>query len=383
MRRFPLNTGRPFGGDLSEEGEGPPLLRHLIRDAVEALGGKTTNVAVRDWILSNYPDTKPSSIPAEITTYTVNHPSRTHYYAGNKPRVAAGKYDFLYRPGRGELELYDPQVHGVWEIVQTSDGRLGVRRYIEDDPTDGMAVDPSTVLLPKPRGQSSHTVAKQTSAPKPHPSPAPEGLREAILSCSQLFEQHPRYGPAEGAIRKLIKAFPSLTDFGDVLLKVTVINQLSSTNIYDVANISQHISRIPGLSRMIEEGNPEAVDMIRRGHGITHKSGKELDVYSFATKFCAWHNLEAFPIYDSLVCDILTEFNRAYSFSPQFPRAALRDYGRFVEICSTFRRWVGLPDTSPRTVDAGLWLITNWKNNPERWSDDFGEKVRAAVSGIL
>jgi hypothetical protein len=31
----------------------------MIREAVEALGGSTANVAVRDWILERYPGTNP------------------------------------------------------------------------------------------------------------------------------------------------------------------------------------------------------------------------------------------------------------------------------------------------------------------------------------
>ncbi len=32
-----------------------PFVRQMIRQAVEALGGKTTNVKVRDWVLRQYP----------------------------------------------------------------------------------------------------------------------------------------------------------------------------------------------------------------------------------------------------------------------------------------------------------------------------------------
>jgi hypothetical protein len=34
--------------------------------------------------------------------------------------------DFLYRIGRGELELYDPAKHGQWSIVEFADGRLSI-----------------------------------------------------------------------------------------------------------------------------------------------------------------------------------------------------------------------------------------------------------------
>ncbi|MFN8007523.1 MAG: hypothetical protein U0V70_10965 [Terriglobia bacterium] len=34
----------------------------MVKEAVEALGGKTTNVAVRDWIQKKYPGTNPTTI---------------------------------------------------------------------------------------------------------------------------------------------------------------------------------------------------------------------------------------------------------------------------------------------------------------------------------
>jgi RecB family endonuclease NucS len=99
----------------------------MIRDAVKALGGATSNVAVRDWILEHYPGTNPATIQAQTVVCTVNHSSRIHYPENQKPRSAVSQYDFLYRPERGKLEIYDPSHHGAWEIARTEDGALIVR----------------------------------------------------------------------------------------------------------------------------------------------------------------------------------------------------------------------------------------------------------------
>lgn len=111
---------------MNEE-DRPPLWQ-VVKQAVEALGGKTTNVAVRDWILSKYPGTNANSVSCHIILCTVNHPSRIHYLSNKEPRIADGKYDFLFRPERGHVELYDPEVHGVWEIFEGDDGRPSVRQ---------------------------------------------------------------------------------------------------------------------------------------------------------------------------------------------------------------------------------------------------------------
>jgi RecB family endonuclease NucS len=106
-----------------------PPVREMVRQAVEALGGDTTNVAVRDWILSNYPGTNKTTISCNIIMATVNHTSRIHYPENHKPRIANDdRYDFLFRPERGRVVRYDPAVHGLWRIVQTEDGSLTVAR---------------------------------------------------------------------------------------------------------------------------------------------------------------------------------------------------------------------------------------------------------------
>ncbi|NQT82050.1 DUF91 domain-containing protein [bacterium] len=103
----------------------PPVWK-MIREAVEALGGKTANVAVRHWVLQRYPGTNPATIQCQIVSCTVNHPSRIHYPQNKKPRMSNTHYDFLFRTDRGHLELYNASKHGQWEIFQREDGRPGV-----------------------------------------------------------------------------------------------------------------------------------------------------------------------------------------------------------------------------------------------------------------
>ncbi len=110
----------------------PPVWR-MVKEAVETLGGKTTNVAVRDWILNRYPGTNTTTISCQIIVCTVNHASRIHYSDNQKPRKATGPHDFLFRPTSGELELYDPSRHGLWEIARLDDGEISVRRDGEPD----------------------------------------------------------------------------------------------------------------------------------------------------------------------------------------------------------------------------------------------------------
>lgn len=107
--------------------ERPPVWK-MVREAIDALGSPTTNAAIKDWILQKYPGTNVTTIRCHITICTVNHNSRIHYPENKKPRVANAQYDFLFRSGRGEIELYSPEKHGVWKIEELEDGSLKVLR---------------------------------------------------------------------------------------------------------------------------------------------------------------------------------------------------------------------------------------------------------------
>ncbi len=117
-----------------------PYVWQMIKEAVEALGSPTTNVAVRDWILRKYPGTNLSTIQCQIIVCTVNHASRVHYPENKKPRAANTQYDFLFRPERGKLEWYDPVKQGPWRIVETDSGLMKVAAGTpgdEDEPAIG------------------------------------------------------------------------------------------------------------------------------------------------------------------------------------------------------------------------------------------------------
>ena len=104
-----------------------PFVWQMIKEAVEVHGNKSTNVAVRDWILEHYPGTNVNTILNQIIVCTVNHESRVHYKENNRPRRSNDVFDFLFRPAPGKIEMYDPRIHGLWEISQDEKGVLFVR----------------------------------------------------------------------------------------------------------------------------------------------------------------------------------------------------------------------------------------------------------------
>ena len=101
-----------------------PYVWQMIKEAVENLGGHASYSQIKEYIKSKYGDVNESTINAQIIVCTVNQPSRIHYPENKKSRVATdSRYDFLFTTGRGQVELYNPAKHGIWEIRENEYGR--------------------------------------------------------------------------------------------------------------------------------------------------------------------------------------------------------------------------------------------------------------------
>lgn len=124
-------------GDLAG---GKPTVWEMVNQAIEALGGSTTNAAVRRWIWERWPGTNRSTIDCQMIAGCVNHPSRVHHRAIDaRPRAANNPVvDRFFRPEKGRIEFYDPTKRGKWGIYETAEGKLSVREGNEW----GKGVDP-------------------------------------------------------------------------------------------------------------------------------------------------------------------------------------------------------------------------------------------------
>lgn len=112
-----------------------PFVWQMVREAVEKLDGKTSYAEIKKYILETYGDVNESTINCQIIVCTVNHTSRIHYPENKKPKISNTKYDFLFTTGRGQVELYNPEEHGIWEIKRNEYGKLVVSQSgIEEIP---------------------------------------------------------------------------------------------------------------------------------------------------------------------------------------------------------------------------------------------------------
>ncbi|PDM38888.1 DUF91 domain-containing protein [Parageobacillus toebii] len=107
----------------------------MIKEAVEnSPNEKVTYTEIKNYIKNKYGNVNENTINAQIIVCTVNQPSRVHYPENQKPRIANSKYDFLFTVGRGQVVLYNPNEHGVWEIRKNEYGKLIVaQKGLEED----------------------------------------------------------------------------------------------------------------------------------------------------------------------------------------------------------------------------------------------------------
>lgn len=138
----------------------------------------------------------------------------------------------------------------------------------------------------------------------------------------------------------------------DILIKVSLINYVDSTNIYDVNTVANHILKLD-IDTKLTSGDLGLVKDIAL---ITMKTGKQINFYSFATKYCAHHSVDIYPIFDSYVSKILCHFNKEYKFA-NFKEADLKDYRFFNEALNSFTSFFKLNEFSKKDIDHYIWLL--------------------------
>jgi len=159
----------------------------------------------------------------------------------------------------------------------------------------------------------------------------------------------------EEALNELFNQYQGNGSLPQVLLKVVSLNRLYSTQILAVMDVARHIHQnAKEIDFGLPTGSPLVVETIGKVTiGIT---GKERYNYSFATKYCSWHNPTAYPIWDSRVDKYLWRLQKQDNFAPFFKtNADMWDYPKFVEVMTAFRKVYGLESFTFKETDKFLW----------------------------
>lgn len=120
------------------------------------------------------------------------------------------------------------------------------------------------------------------------------------------------YGKEGLIIHDVLNAFPLHNDLNTIAMKIAVIDVTNSTHLsqyksrlslYDLAKV---ILEIPNFDDRLVKGDPELVNIIARNIGA-------VNMFSFASKYCTYHNVEVYgrddySIFDGIVKNTLPHY---------------------------------------------------------------------------
>ena len=192
---------------------------------------------------------------------------------------------------------------------------------------------------------------------KQHAVEIPSPSESEVSAYLKSWENLKGYTEQEDALNLLFnKTFPNNTNLSEIMIKCSTLNDFYGTNIYGVFPVAKHIHTL-NIDYRIASGDEQLVNDIALGHGITSKkSGREIQLYSFATKYCSHHNPVDFPIYDSYVEKLLLYYRDRDCYY-DFTSTDLRDYHVFKSAILAFRATYSLERFSLKQIDQYLWQL--------------------------
>lgn len=204
------------------------------------------------------------------------------------------------------------------------------------------------------------------------PQPTPARVRQQ----AEAFQDEDNTGLPARALERLFRLYPANTDKAEVLLKVAALNALYSTNIFDMVGLARHITE-RNIDDLLAAGDPGAVARI--SPAPLGKDKVLRSVLSFATKYCSFHNPEAYPILDTYVEQVLLAYRTRDAFA-EFRAEDLRDFPKFKRIIGAFRSHYGLTALPLRAVDRYLWVLGRALVGQTGTSGDSPARVKEADS---
>lgn len=135
---------------------------------------------------------------------------------------------------------------------------------------------------------------------------------ENIEEQHRLVEESANYGKEGLIIREVLNAYPKHDDLNTITMKIAVIDVTNSTHLsqyksqlslYDLAKV---VLDIPAFDVRLAAGDPELVNIIAKNVGA-------INMFSFASKYCTYHNVEVYhrddySIFDGIVKESLPNY---------------------------------------------------------------------------
>jgi hypothetical protein len=133
----------------------------------------------------------------------------------------------------------------------------------------------------------------------------------------RLVQASDGYGKENLIIHDVLNTYPKNDDLNTIAIKIALIDVTNSTHLsqyksqislYDLANV---ILNIKDFDRRLSNGDSELVNIIARNTGA-------INLFSFASKYCTYHNVEIYgrddySIFDGIVRKTLPHYVKGLS----------------------------------------------------------------------
>ena len=169
------------------------------------------------------------------------------------------------------------------------------------------------------------------------------------------------YRIQENILKQIWRKYPNNKNLKEIEVKVKTLNLYYSTNVLATNKVAKSIYSIKNLDKRLKMGDLSVVQEIAH---LSLEDGKERDFYSFATKYCSFHNPRKYPIYDFYVQDLLYKYQKQENFYlGKITRSSITNYLKYSEyknIIDCFISYFGL-HCSYKELDMYLWTMGRTK----------------------
>jgi len=160
------------------------------------------------------------------------------------------------------------------------------------------------------------------------------------------------YVDQENSVKKVFSLYPNNNDINEILIKVAVLNDFYSTNIYKTYEVAKYIFALKIDDRLKNND----LNLVKDIASITFDDKTSKYYYSFATKYCSHHKPDIYPICDGFVRKVLMYFKNIDKFN-KFIKEDLKNYIKFREIIISFLSYYNLNKYTFKEIDKYLWLL--------------------------
>ena len=169
------------------------------------------------------------------------------------------------------------------------------------------------------------------------------------------------YRIQENVLKQIWQKYPDNKNLKEIEVKVKTLNLYYSTNVIATNKVAKSIHSIKRLDKCLEDGNLSVVKKIAH---LSLADEKQRNFYSFATKYCSFHNPKKYPIYDFYVQDLLYRYQKQENFYPgKITRNSITNYLKYDEYKNIIDCFISYFDLhcSYKELDMYLWTMGRTK----------------------